>query len=94
MNGYIPQKPKFSGIKVSNIPIKKSGFVDWKPFFQSWELHGNFPEILSDDKVGKAATDLWNDAKKMIDYDHEKIVKPMVIGFWPANSVLDDINNL
>ncbi len=92
---YNPPKPKFSGIKtVSNIPIDEiMEFVDWKPFFQSWELHGNFPEILSDKIVGKAATDLWNDAKKMIDYfDHKKTIQPSgVIGFWPVNSDGDDL---
>ena len=67
-NGYIPQKPKFTGIKVfKDISVKKiCDYIDWKPFFQSWELHGNFPQILNDDKVGKAARDLYSDALKML----------------------------
>ena len=62
-------------------------------FFQSWELHGNFPEILNDEKVGKAAKDLYDDALNMLeDMINKKLVKPSaVVGFWPANSVQDDI---
>ena len=68
-------------------------YIDWKPFFQSWELHGNFPQILNDQKVGKAANDLYNDALNMLeDMINKNLVKPAaVIGFWPANSDLDDI---
>ena len=64
-------------------------YIDWTPFFQTWELAGPYPAILTDDKVGKAATDLFNDAQKML----KKIVAEKwltaraVIGFWPANSV-------
>ena len=56
-------------------------------------MHGNFPEILNDKKVGKAAKDLWNDAKKMLNkLKKNKIISPSaVIGFWPANSEGDDI---
>ncbi len=92
---YTPPKPKFNGIKTMyDIPINEiMEYVDWKPFFQSWELHGNFPNILSDKIVGKAATDLWNDAKKMIKYfNDEKTIQPSaVIGFWPVNSDGDDL---
>ena len=68
-------------------------FIDWRPFFQSWELHGNFPEILKDEKVGKAAKDLYDDAMKMLNsFLEKKLVTPSaVIGFWPANSDCDDI---
>ena len=94
-DGYIPQKPKFTGIKVfKDISVKKiCDYIDWKPFFQSWELHGNFPQILNDDKVGKAAKDLYSDALKMLqEIIKKKLVKPAaVIGFWPASSALDDI---
>ena len=56
-------------------------------------MHGNFPEILNDEKVGKAAKDLWNDAQKMLKrLKKNKIISPSaVIGFWPANSDGDDI---
>ena len=92
---YKPHVPKLLGLKTNyKISIEKiEKFIDWKPFFQSWELHGNFPEILNDKKVGKAAKDLWNDAQKMLNrLKKNKIISPSaVIGFWPANSEGDDI---
>ena len=92
---YNPQKPKFTGLKVfKDISLEEiSNYIDWKPFFQSWELHGNFPQILNDEKVGKAAKDLYRDALKMLDdmIKKKKIKPAAVIGFWPANSDLDDI---
>lgn len=92
---YKPHAPKLLGIKTDyKISVEKiEKFIDWKPFFQSWELHGNFPEILNDEKVGKAAKDLWNDAQKMLErLKKNKIISPSaVIGFWPANSDGDDI---
>ena len=92
---YKPHVPKLLGLKTNyQISVEKiEKFIDWKPFFQSWELHGNFPEILNDEKVGKAAKDLWNDAKKMLDkLKKNKIISPSaVVGFWPANSEGDDI---
>ena len=92
---YKPHAPKLLGLKTDyKISVEKiEKFIDWKPFFQSWELHGNFPEILNDEKVGKAAKDLWNDAQKMLEkLKRNKIISPSaVIGFWPANSDGDDI---
>ena len=92
---YKPHVPKLLGVKTDyKISVEKiEKFIDWKPFFQSWELHGNFPEILNDEKVGKAAKDLWNDAQKMLErLKKNKIISPSaVIGFWPANSDGDDI---
>jgi 5-methyltetrahydrofolate--homocysteine methyltransferase len=63
-------------------------YIDWQPFFIAWEMHGKFPQILSDEKVGKEATNLFNDAKLLLD----RVVKEKwlqakaVIGFWKANS--------
>ena len=92
---YKPHAPKLLGLKTEyKISVEKiEKYIDWKPFFQSWELHGNFPEILNDEKVGKAAKDLWNDAQKMLErLKKNKIISPSsVIGFWPANSDGDDI---
>jgi 5-methyltetrahydrofolate--homocysteine methyltransferase len=67
--------------------------IDWTPFFASWELVGRYPDILEDDVVGKAATDLFADAQKML----AKIIQEGeleargVVGFWPANADGDDI---
>ena len=92
---FIPPKPSFTGLKVfEEISLKEIiKFIDWKPFFQSWELHGNFPQILKDEKVGKAAKDLYDDAMKMLNsFLEKKLVTPSaVIGFWSANSDCDDI---
>jgi len=68
-------------------------YIDWTPFFQTWELAGRFPAILDDAKVGEAARSLYHDARNMLD----RIVKEKwftaraVIGFWPANAEGDDI---
>ncbi|HVW75761.1 MAG TPA: methionine synthase [Rhizomicrobium sp.] len=87
--------PKFLGTRVFNDYDLKElvGYIDWTPFFQTWELAGPFPAILTDDKVGKAATDLFNDAQKMLKkiVDEKWLTARAVIGFWPANSVDDDI---
>ena len=92
---YSPVKPKRLSIRIiKDIDINDiRPFIDWKPFFQAWELHGNFPEILDDKVVGKSATDLWKDAQKMFDkIIKNKLTRPSaVFGFWPANSNNDDI---
>ena len=92
---YNPSKPKINKIKVQNkISIKKIlSFVDWKPFFEAWELYGNYPDILNDSIVGDTAKDLWKDAQKMISkIITNKLIHPKaVFGFWPANSDGDDI---
>lgn len=68
-------------------------YIDWTPFFQTWELAGRFPAILDDAKVGEVARSLYDDARKMLD----RIVKEKwfsaraTIGFWPANAEGDDI---
>ncbi|MEB5277191.1 methionine synthase [Pseudomonas aeruginosa] len=67
-------------------------YIDWTPFFISWDLAGKYPRILTDEVVGEAATSLFNDAqamlKKLID---EKLIKARaVFGFWPANQVEHD----
>jgi 5-methyltetrahydrofolate--homocysteine methyltransferase len=63
-------------------------YIDWQPFFIAWELHGKFPQILSDEKVGKEATKLFNDAQILLkQIIKEKWLQPKgVIGFWKANS--------
>jgi 5-methyltetrahydrofolate--homocysteine methyltransferase len=67
--------------------------IDWTPFFRTWELAGNFPNILKDSIVGEAARSLYDDARAMIErVVAEKWLKAnAVIGFFPANSVGDDV---
>ncbi|MBR0734149.1 methionine synthase [Bradyrhizobium japonicum] len=90
-----PVKPTFLGIRSFDdydlaelVP-----YIDWTPFFQTWELAGRFPAILDDSKVGEVARSLYDDARKMLDL----IVKEKwfraraTVGFWPANAEGDDI---
>ncbi|MBF0489842.1 MAG: methionine synthase [Candidatus Omnitrophica bacterium] len=88
-------KPSFLGLKTFNDfdlnEIRQ--YIDWSPFFITWELGGKFPQILKDPLLGAEATRVYNDANTMLD---DIIAKKMlkanaVIGFFPANSVGDDI---
>ncbi|MGJ5176829.1 methionine synthase [Bradyrhizobium oligotrophicum] len=90
-----PVKPTFLGTKtfVDYDLAELVPYIDWTPFFQTWELAGRFPAILDDAKVGEAARALYDDAQKML----TRIVSERwfsaraVIGFWPANAKGDDI---
>jgi 5-methyltetrahydrofolate--homocysteine methyltransferase len=90
--------PKFFGTRVfDNYDLAElARYIDWTPFFQTWELAGPYPAILTDDKVGKAATDLFNDAQAML----KKIVAEKwltaraVVGFWPANSDPNNVDDI
>ncbi|MBV9549252.1 MAG: methionine synthase [Alphaproteobacteria bacterium] len=92
----VASPPKFLGTRVfKDYDLAElARYIDWTPFFQTWELAGPFPAILSDNKVGKAASDLYRDAQAML----QKIISEKwlearaVIGFWPANSVDEDIS--
>ncbi|MBE7171171.1 MAG: methionine synthase [Williamsia sp.] len=87
---YTPAKPRFTGTKAFAAYNLEElvPYIDWQPFFIAWELHGKFPQILQDEKVGVEATRLYNDAqallKKII---AEKWLEPRaVVGFWKARS--------
>ncbi len=94
-NSFSPIVPSFTGTKVfANVTTQTlRPFIDWKPFFIAWELHGNFPEILTDSVVGIEATKLYNDANAMLDkIEAENWLQAKgSIGFWPATSKEDDI---
>lgn len=68
-------------------------YIDWSPFFRSWDLHGKYPNILSDEVVGEQAQDLFNDALVLLDrIVNEKLLQAKAIfGLFPANSRGDDI---
>ena len=87
--------PAFVGTRVidhqplaSLVPV-----IDWSPFFHTWELKGRYPNILTDPKVGKRAQELFDDARTLLDEIVEKqlLTARAVYGFFPANSVGDDI---
>ncbi|MES2750529.1 MAG: methionine synthase [Pseudomonadota bacterium] len=90
-----PTKPAFIGIKsFSDYSLEElADYIDWTPFFQTWELSGRYPAILDDPKVGEVARSLYSDARKMLDLIvKEKWFKASAtIGFWPANADGDDI---
>lgn len=87
-------KPTFLGTKVfSNYSIEKLvPFIDWTPFFHTWEMKGSYPKILADPLRGEEAKKLFDDAQSML----QKIIAENwlsangVIGFWPANTINDD----
>ncbi|MFN0050025.1 MAG: methionine synthase [Cytophagales bacterium] len=89
-----PKKPSFLGNKTfNNYPLEEiAKYIDWTPFFQTWELHGKYPKILTDEIVGVEATKLYNDAQKMLKMiiDRKMIQANAVVGFYPANAVGDD----
>ena len=91
---YQPKKPKFIGRRVfKNIDLKLlAEYIDWAPFFQTWDLHGKYPNILKDKIVGESATQLFNDAQKMLNklINEKKLKANGVIGFYPANTINDD----
>jgi 5-methyltetrahydrofolate--homocysteine methyltransferase len=93
--GYVPPTPSFTGTKVISDVTDETlrAYIDWKPFFIAWEMHGNFPDILSDKIVGTEATKLYNDANALLDkVAAEKWLTPKgVVGFWPAQNKGDDV---
>ncbi|MCA6454447.1 MAG: B12-binding domain-containing protein, partial [Chitinophagaceae bacterium] len=92
---HITQTPGFTGTRVWEDYDLNSlrPFIDWKPFFIAWEMHGNFPEILTDSVVGKEATKLYNDANALIDkiIAEKWLTAKGTIGFWEAASTGDDV---
>ena len=91
---FEPQKPKFIGRRIfKNIDLQLiKDYIDWSPFFQTWDLHGKYPAILEDSIVGESASQLFAEAKKMLSkvINEKKLQANGVIGFYPANTVNDD----
>ena len=92
---YAPPKPTFMGARVFRTydVAELAPYIDWTPFFQTWEMKGRFPALLDDPKQGAAARQLYDDAQAMLTrIIEERWFDPKaVIGFWPANAVGDDI---
>ncbi len=91
---YSPPKPKFTGVKVfEQYSLRELvDYIDWTPFFMSWDLAGKYPQILTDEVVGEAASQLYQDARRLLDeiIEQSAISARGAIGFWPANSVGHD----
>ena len=92
---YRPPVPKMSGVRrFENVPMEELvRYIDWMPFFNAWEFAGKFPEVLTDPVVGEAASNLYADARRMLKQmiSERWVQANAVIGFFPANSVDDDI---
>ncbi len=92
---YVPEKPKFIGRRIfKNFALSDiAKYIDWTPFFQTWDLAGKFPAILDDEVVGIEACKVFEDAKVLLD----KLIKGQwiqadaVVAFYPANTIGDDI---
>jgi 5-methyltetrahydrofolate--homocysteine methyltransferase len=87
--------PKKLGItQFNNYPLEELvPYIDWTPFFQTWELHGRYPNILQDEIVGKEATKLFADAQEMLNkiVTEKWLEAKAVVGLFPANAIGDDI---
>jgi 5-methyltetrahydrofolate--homocysteine methyltransferase len=92
---YVPEKPKFIGRRVfKNFALSDiAKYIDWTPFFQTWDLAGKFPAILDDEIVGVEARKVFEDGQALLD----KLIKGQwlqadaVVAFYPANTIGDDI---
>jgi 5-methyltetrahydrofolate--homocysteine methyltransferase len=94
-SGYQPPRPKFLGRRVfRNFDLSElARYIDWGPFFQTWDLHGRFPEILKDEVVGHEAVRVYSDGQRLLKrlVEGRWLTANAVMGFWPANGVGDDI---
>src|SRR5216684_7918743 len=92
---YIPPRPSFLGTRVlEDYPIAElRDYIDWSPFFATWELTGKYPAILDDAKYGPAARGVFADAQAMLDrvVAQRSLRAGAAFGFWPANADGDDI---
>ncbi|MBZ4036189.1 methionine synthase [Flavobacterium sp. 17A] len=90
---YTPVKPKVIGAQTIEVELDVLvPYIDWTPFFQTWELHGKYPAILTDEVVGKEATSVFADAQAMLKVilEEKKLKAKGIYGIFPANQVDDD----
>ena len=94
-SAYVPEKPKFIGRRVfKNFALSDiAKYIDWTPFFQTWDLAGKFPAILDDEIVGIEARKVYADAQAMLDrlIKGQWLQADAVVAFYPANTIGDDI---
>ncbi|MCP5265803.1 MAG: methionine synthase [Burkholderiaceae bacterium] len=91
---YRPPQPKFLGRReFRKLDLAEvARHIDWQPFFQTWDLHGRFPDILNDELVGESARRVYSDGRAMLErvIAGRWLVANAVVGFYPANSINDD----
>ncbi len=92
-DNFTPVQPNFIGTKTIEVELSELvDFIDWTPFFSSWELYGKYPAILTDDIVGEQATVLFDDAQKMLHQivSEKWLTAKGILGIFPANTINDD----
>jgi 5-methyltetrahydrofolate--homocysteine methyltransferase len=92
-DNFQPVKPNFIGTKTVAVELSDLvDFIDWTPFFSSWELYGKYPAILTDEVVGEQATSLFADAQKMLQQivSEKWLTAKGILGIFPANTINDD----
>ena len=93
-DNFTPVAPSFIGTKIfNNYDLAEiAEYIDWQPFFIAWEMHGKFPQILTDEIIGEAASNLYKDAKKLLQQiiDEKWLNARGAIGFWPAEKTAPD----
>ena len=90
---YSPKKPNFIGTKTIEVDLNVLvSYIDWTPFFRTWQLFGKYPAILADEIVGEQATSVFADAKEMLDVilREKKLTAKGIYGIFPANQINDD----
>jgi 5-methyltetrahydrofolate--homocysteine methyltransferase len=94
-DGYVPPAPAQPGLHVfDDYPLAELvQYIDWTPFFNTWELAGKYPAILADEVVGTQASELYRDARAMLDriVAEKWLTAKAVFGLWPANGTGDDV---
>jgi 5-methyltetrahydrofolate--homocysteine methyltransferase len=92
-DNFTPVKPNFIGTKTVEVELSELvDFIDWTPFFNSWELYGKYPAILTDEIVGEQATNLFADAQEMLNQivSEKWLTAKGIIGIFPANTINED----
>ena len=92
-DNFTPVKPNFIGTKTIEVELSELvDFIDWTPFFNSWELYGKYPAILTDEIVGEQATNLFADAQEMLQkiVSEKWLIAKGILGIFPANTINDD----
>ena len=94
-SSYVSPQPSYLGVRTfTDYPLRElCNYIDWTPFFRTWELKGTYPKILEDQIMGETARNLFTDAERLLEQivDKRLLTAKAVVGFWPANSVGDDI---
>jgi 5-methyltetrahydrofolate--homocysteine methyltransferase len=92
--GYTPPAPEFTGVRVVEPPLATLvDFIDWSPFFHTWELRGRYPAIFDDATYGAQARELFDDAQALLKriLEEQSFQARGVMAFWPANAEGDDV---